>query len=143
MKNRKKCSLVFLLAVFFAVASLSGCDKEKTDNNVINDFYKKLEIVASQGINHQHSISDCISEKIEEIETSNAEDSAIIKVQIFEGVWEDNVFYLIKNNLNSCVLCEIYSNNCEKITLEEYQIENFCLLSKNWKLIYEYGNGIF
>jgi len=139
----KKILFKFRIITTAIMCSLAffGCGNDT--KSVIDDFYKKLEIIALQGINNQYSISECISEKIEEIETSNAEDSAIIKVQIFEGVWEDNVFYLIKNNLNSCVLCEIYSNNCEKITLEEYQIENFCLLSKNWKLIYEYGNGIF
>ena len=124
------CSLVFF-----------GCDNDT--KSVIDDFYKKLEIIASQRIKSQYSISNCISEKIEEIETSNAEDFAITHVQIFEGVWEENTIYLIHSNLNSCILCELYSNNCEKITLEEYQIEDFCLLSKDWKLIYEYGNGIF
>ena len=86
---------------------------------------------------------DCIIARVNELENSSQEDISIIKIQVFEGTWNEQEVFLIYNNLSSCLLCELYYYECAKIDLsQEENLNNFYDTSKNWKLIYEFGNGI-
>jgi hypothetical protein len=111
---------IFILLVF--AGCLSSC-KDK-------DYYTKKDF------------PKWLIAKIDEIETTNSNDIAIVKIRISKGEWKDNVTYFIKNNLTSCLFCEIYYENGEKVILLDNAISDFSSKSENWEIIYEFGNGL-
>ena len=135
----KKICLLLILFTSIAV----GCkDNEKTnDADVAVMFLKNLgNIKLSTG-----NLPDWLLIKINEIETSHSKDVSIVKVKIFQGEWNKQTVYFIYDNLHSCMLCEVYYEDGEKIALsaKEHLTDEFCTESKNWKLIYEFGEGLY
>jgi Pyruvate/2-oxoacid:ferredoxin oxidoreductase delta subunit len=135
----KKICLFLILSTSIAI----GCnDNEKTnDTDVVVMFFKKMEnIKLSTG-----NLPEWLLIKINEIETSHSKDVDIVKVKIFQGEWDKQTVYFIYNNLHSCMLCEVYYEDGARIALtdKEHLTEEFCTKSKNWKLIYEFGKGLY
>ena len=119
----RKYIFIFTVLLLFFAGILSSC-KDNDDKETKKDFPKWL--VA----------------KINEIETTNSNDIAIIKIRVFKGDWKDNVTYFIKNNMSSCMFCEVYCENGERVILSDDAIFDFAAISENWEIIYEFGNGI-
>jgi hypothetical protein len=96
----------------------------------------------SCGTEKDSDFPEWLSTAIKEMETLHAGDVSIVKIKIFEGEWRNKKFYYIYNNLSSCMFCKVYYDNGEKIEWSDQDIsfDNFCSTSKNWKLIYEFGD---
>ncbi|MGV8139195.1 MAG: hypothetical protein AB2L20_28710 [Mangrovibacterium sp.] len=133
----KKIELLLLILALVFV----GCKDDKDLKNTMDIFLVKLQSVSSD-VYAGSSIPEWLAIKINEIE--NRKDIDIVKVKIFQGEWNEKVVYFIRHNLNSCIFCEVYYEGGEKIVWSTEDIlDAFCTTSKRWKIIYEYGNGIF
>ena len=129
--------LLLIFAGFF-----SSC-KEKL-NNVdypSAEFLMKLES-APLAISTEEISPKWLAIKIEEIENTNQNDIAIVKVRIFKGKWKNDVTYIIHNNISSCLFCDVYYDDGKKVIFSsEKLIIDFDSTSENWELIYEFENG--
>lgn len=61
---------------------------------------------------------------------------ATVNVKIFKGKWKGKVVYFIYDWLSSCLLCDVYWENGEKIRMG--MGNDFCETSGNWVLIWEF-----
>ena len=76
--------------------------------------------------------------KTKEIEK---EPSPLNYVWIYQGEWNERTVYYIRDIFSSCLLCEVYYENGEKVAFgEAFDIDSFETTSKNWKIIYEFGD---
>lgn len=120
---------------------IGSCEKNnEVSQKTIASFLGRLEPVH---LTNEYNFPGWLTNKINILETESANDINIIKVKIYSGEWIGQNIYFVRNNLNSCVLCEIYDENGANITLTEKSIDSFITTSKSWKLIYEFGKGIF
>jgi predicted small lipoprotein YifL len=112
MKKNVFCKAsMALFAVFWAIA---GCgEKENPDNE----------------------IPEWLLQKIKAMEDENRTDISILKIKVFQVEWKKQTVFVILNNLNSCILCEVYSIDGKHI---EPSVD-FYNSSKTWTLIYEFG----
>lgn len=148
-KSILKTILIFSGRVLF-VGGLVGsiitvnlsCGEEKKDKNALEIFIGKLQS-AKRIILEEQVFPEWLLNRINEIERQNANDIAIIKVKIYHGEWNGQYYYLINNNISSCILCEIYDEKGAKISLTEKDTSEFYTTSRDWKIIYEFGNGIY
>jgi hypothetical protein len=130
-----------VLILLFTIIGMGGCRKEEAQSKE-DAFATKLE---SASFFEQENFPEWLLIKIAEIESSYNNDSSIFKVRIFKGEWNKQIVYLIMDSLSSCIFCEVYYENEEKIAWNETNkddFEDFYDKSKDWELIYEYGNAI-
>ena len=92
--------LLFVLVIIGCNNSkeLKDANKERKDANVTDTFATKLQSAPSD-IHVKGDISGWLFTKINEIETKNSKDIAIVKVEIFQGEWNEQIVYFILNNL--------------------------------------------
>jgi hypothetical protein len=125
MKNNMKRLMNVLLLACFALGF--SCSRGQEGKQVEED----------------HDFPEWLSTQIREIETLNARDVSIVKIRIYACQWQNQEVYYIYNSFSSCVLCEVYYKNGEKIVFTAEDVTDFFTISKNWKLIYEFGQGLF
>jgi hypothetical protein len=143
----KKIILQTTAILLLLAGAMISCGKEKNerlnDKDVVEQaFLVKLQSVSAAGISENISLSEWLLMKISEIENDHHGDISIVKIEIFCGEWKDRKVYFIKNNLKSCTLCDIYYDGGDLIVLDENNIEDFCTKSENWKLVYNFGEGL-
>ena len=140
----RKFTIAIISVVCMLFFAASGCGEQKYEDSAdIEAFVEQLKS-ASSVIVPKENLPEWLVVKINEIEAIHSNDISIVKVRIFTGEWTGNAVYFIHNTLHSCVLCEVYYEDGERIvwTANDPAIDNFCITSKNWKLVYEFGNGI-
>lgn len=136
-----KTTILKFCVLFVLIHASIGCNPKKDlEENDPGTFLTRLKS-APLAIQAKGDFSGWILKKITEIETLNSKDISIIKVKVFQGEWNNRSVYFISNNLASCKYCEVYYEDGENIVWTEYNWDNFGATSKNWKLIYEYGNA--
>ena len=67
------------------------------------------------------------------------------RAKIFKGEWNRQTIYFITYSHQRCLYDDIYYENGEKIVWafdNPVAVDDFCASSKNWVLIYEYGEGL-
>jgi hypothetical protein len=133
----KIAAITLILAGWFY-----SCGERNKDKDVIETFLTRLQS-AKQIISEEQVFPEWLLSRIDEIETQNENDIAIVKVIIYHGKWNEQEYYLINHNLSSCILCEIYDEKGVKISLTGKNANEFCTTSRDWKIIYEFGNGIY
>ena len=136
----KKFGLILL-----PILVIVGCNdkKELNDTNNTDTFLTTLKSAPSN-IVEKSNFPGWLVTIINKIETENSKDVSIVKVNLFQGEWNEQIVYFVRHNLSSCIFCEVYYEKGEKIEWPTDDVmDNFCATSKNWKLIYEYGNGTF
>jgi hypothetical protein len=113
-------------------------------------FFAKLQSAPYADVSKEDTFPEWLLDKINEIETINSKDISIVTVQLFQCKWNNQFFYYIRNNLLSCLLCEVYDENGNKVVWPEtknpddkYSFYSFCNTSNNWKIIYEFGDMHF
>jgi hypothetical protein len=117
MKTNIKTNLI--IAVFLAVvAGLAGCR---------DDEEKKEEVVVPTDLPEWLQLKLAIYE---------SEPMGLVKV--YEGTWNNRTVYYIKNGLSSCLICDTYYRNGEKVVFNAGDGDLFYELSKNWKLVWKY-----
>ena len=105
-----------------------------------DDFFAKLKSAPS-AIVPKESHPEWLVVKINEMEAINSRDVALVKIRIYKGEWRMRTVYYIYNSLSSSICCEVYYKDGKR---EDWSVENrdnFCAKSKNWRLIYEFGEG--
>jgi hypothetical protein len=131
------------LILLLSLISVLSCKDNKLGAPKDVDYIDVLttELHKAQ-YNELLTASEWLKLKINQFE--NDKDMSITKIHIYRGEWGKSVVYLIRNNLSSCILCEVYYDYREKIDLSSYGVlSDFSLTTKNWQLVYEYGNGFF
>ena len=63
--------------------------------------------------------------------------SVISKVLIYQGEWNDQIVYFILDTFSSC-LCDFFTKDGERAD----NLSDLCGTSKNWIIIYEYGDFV-
>jgi hypothetical protein len=131
---------------------------EKTDSVALNedDFYEEPDGVKEYDLLTRLrsapfvDVSNCfpawLPAKTGEIETMHEKDFKIVKVRIFRGEWNNRFVYFISDSFSSCLFCEVYYEEGERIEWpagDPGLSHNFESTSKNWILIYEFGEGLF
>lgn len=130
--------IVMTFALLFTTGCKSNQEKELTMAEVINNRLNNLSL-DSYEINN---IPEWLKIKINEIETTYAQDTNIVKIKINTCQWNGRVVFFIRNSLSSCVFCDVYYDDGSKIIFENLNKTNeFIAYSENWKLIYVFGNG--
>jgi hypothetical protein len=122
---------------------IGGCERNnEISQKTIGSFLGKLE---SLHLTNEYIFPEWLTNKINVLETESGKDINIIKVKIYLGEWNGQKIYFVRNYLSSCGFCEVYYEDGKQVVWAEEDIttDSFCLKSKNWELIYEYGNGIY
>jgi len=122
----KQLIFVFLLFVTF------GCSESNEDNatNEMDALLSKLKS-ASYVNEPKEKLPEWLVVKINYYETRP------ISVQIYKGEWNKKIIYFIVDPSSSC-LCDFYDKDGKRI--ENNQLSDLRAKSKNWILIYTYGN---
>ena len=131
-----------LLVLLFLLTGI-GCADVTHENT--DDFYARLK--SAPWTNDTQTFPEWLLVKIGEIETIHSKDTSIVYIQIFKGEWKENAVYFIHHNLTSCLLCDVYFEDGKQIDWSTEDISDFDATSKNWQVIYEFGerpvNGLF
>ena len=129
-KNMKKLVILLLLCVTF------GCSKSNDSNETnIGVSWNHLKSAPSVDIS-KGSLPEWLVIKINEyesfIDTGNY-------VEFFRGEWNKRTVYYIYNHFSSCLLCELYYENGEKVdfAFNNELLSNFFETSKNWVVLYK------
>ena len=130
MKQMKLLVMLFLLTGI-------GCTDVKHENT--DDFFAKLK--SAPWTNDTETFPEWLLVKIDEIETINSKDVYIAKVRIFKGKWNRRTVYFVYHNLKSCLLCDVYFEDGKQIDWSTEDSADFSATSKNWQVIYEFGNA--
>jgi hypothetical protein len=143
MKKKPTLLMALWIVSVISVVCLFGCHSDDNKPEEV-DFLTKLQSLELINTPENGFFSEWALKKIEEIETSHVKDISIVKVRIFKGEWNNRNVYFISDNLQSCLFCEVYYDDGIKIEWSaEDLFMNFCKTSKGWKLIYEFGEGIY
>ena len=139
-----KRKILKLTAILLILAgSFFSCEEKniskKTD---VDTFLTELKTSPSS-IAPKESLPEWLVVRINEIEIIHSKDIEVVNVRVFKGEWRSQKVYFIKNTLQSCLLCEVYYENEEKIIWSNDDIDSFYATSTNWELIYEFGDGIY
>ena len=160
-----------IVLMFSLVLLLTGCKRndmlpaayefyEKTDSAALNedDFYEEPDVVeeydydllarlrSAPFVDVSNSFPAWLPAKTGEIETRYEKDFKIVKVRIFRGEWNKRFVYFISDSFSSCLFCEVYYEEGERIEWpagDPGLLHNFESASENWILIYEFGEGLF
>jgi len=124
-----------------------GCsNNSNTDSKTIDAdaFMSQLKAAPSAYISKEN-LPEWLVGRINEIEAMYSKDVSIVKVRILKGEWKNSNVYFISDTYQSCLFCEVYQDDGTKIVwaANDIAFDNFCAKSKNWVLIYEFGEGIY
>jgi hypothetical protein len=127
---------IFLLFSFLLL--FCGCEKDvEPENGVLFSNLRNAPFVQIS----DKKLPAWLRQKINEIETMHNDDF-ITAVGIFKGEWNLQTIYYISDNLSSCLFCEVYFENGERVGWSAYGgSSNFQSTSKNWICLYQFGKG--
>jgi hypothetical protein len=136
---KKIISILFICCGVLCFSCNSKQEDEIRDENTFSD-------IGSLTLIKDYNFPEWLSTAIKEMETMYARDVYLVKIQIYECEWLDRKVYFIYNSLNSCIFCEVYYTNGEKIEWPRPDMSTDFYASfstsKNWKFIYEFGEFI-
>jgi hypothetical protein len=142
MKNKIAIILVLFIIPLGCFFSCKENQIPKETNE--NIFLMKINSAPSN-IFSKENLPEWLIIKIDEIEHTHSNDITIVNVRIFKGNWKTQVVYYIKNTLKSCLLCDVFYEDGEKIIFsgEAEMIDDFYITSECWEVIYEFGKGMY
>ena len=74
-----------------------------------------------------------------QIKIHDIEKTPLVEAKAYQCEWENQTVYFIYNNFNSCLMCDTYYTNGNKIAFEDdVESDDFISTSKNWKLIWSF-----
>jgi hypothetical protein len=127
INNLKK---IFFLALFCIAIGCSNSDIDSKKNDV-DEFYNQLKSSPSSFISKENLpkwLIDRINDYYE------IRPPSFCKVLIYKGNWNKQTVYFIIDTFSS-FLCDFFTENGERIV----NMSDCRATSKNWILIYEYG----
>lgn len=90
----------------------------------------------------ERNIPEWLSIKIQELEAEHSKDIKIVNVRIYKGIWNNQVVYFINDTLKSCMFCEVYYENGERVVWLSGDDSFISADKSDWELIYEFGEGL-
>jgi hypothetical protein len=131
-----KMRIMKLLLLLFILTGIGCTDNTSKDENT-DDFFVRL--TSAPWANDTEVFPEWLSIEIGEIETIHSKDASIVHVRIFKGEWKGKTVYFVQNTLNSCLLCDVYFGDGKQIDWSAENFADFDAASKNWQVIYEFG----
>ena len=131
MKNLMKITAILLIVA----GSFVSCEKKEVTETVENKFLTELNS-ATLAIVPKESLPEWLVARINDYYETRP--SSLCKVLIYRGEWNKQTVYFILDTYSAC-LCDFFTNAGERI------VENLSdcrATSKNWVLIYEYGDFV-
>jgi hypothetical protein len=132
------------IVVILAVICLAfGCSKSNDPKTIDRDtFLEQLQSVPSVNIPIE-SFPEWLVAKVTEIEALHSKDVSMLKLRIFRGEWKGHTVYYVRDPFASCGFCEVYYEDGKNViwSAEDVTSDSFCTESKDWVLIYEFGEG--
>ena len=129
-------TLCIVCTVFIVLLMTSGCSRESelssTDDR---SFFQKLN-EAPVVLVPKDELPKWLIEKVGFYGMDAERDVLLPKV--FRGIWNGRVTYFLQIYFSSCVMCDTYYENGEKINWavqDGHNSDKFCSESKDWVLI--------
>jgi hypothetical protein len=122
----KKLTLLLLLMILFCTCSENEYSAEEKLSEKMNSAASDIILV--------EEMPDWLQIKIHDIEKM-----PLVEARAYQCEWENQTVYYIYNNFNSCLTCDAYHADGNKITFEDdSESDDFTSISKNWKLIWSF-----
>ena len=114
-----------------------GCDKQDSDEGVADidaeSFVEQLKSSPYANVSKE-TLSAWLVVRINDYYETRPSLSS--KVLIYKGEWNKHVVYFIMDTFSSCI-CDFFTEDGGRIA--DNLLSNIRAKSKNWMLIYEYG----
>jgi hypothetical protein len=135
-----KRKILKFAAIALMLAGTVACqneDKAKDVELFAKEFLMRLESLTFQEKSENEAFPEWLLSMIEIIESNSP---TVSNTKIYRGEWEKQNVYLASNALNSCILCDVYYEDGNRVILQdENSINEFYLQSKKWVIVYKYG----
>ena len=128
-----KFIIISIVSLFLLVTV--GCSNDK-DNFTVNTEEEFLnEIVnAPQNIVPKEELPEWLSDYIEKLSDTPPE---LSKLKVYMGIWKGTSVFFIYNMVNSCLFCDVFYEDGNRIEWEhQNDINEFMTNSKDWICIY-------
>ena len=122
--------LIFLILLCMTISCSKNDDQKATDIDV---FTNQLKSAPSAYI-RKENLSEWLVVRINDYYEKRP--PSICKVLIYKGEWNKQTVYFIIDTFSSC-LCDFFTEDGERIS--DNNLSALRIISKNWLLIYEYG----
>ena len=123
------------LLLLVLVGSFSSCKEKKELEKIDADIFLTKLKSSPSSIVPEESMPEWLVVRINEIEQRPV---SVTTVHIYKGEWNKQIVYFIMDTFSSC-LCDFFTENGEEI---RDNLSDFYSTSKNWMLIYEYGESL-
>ena len=127
---------IFLILLFI----IFGCNRSKDIG--CDNFFSVLRKAPSVNVSKENLPEWLVARINDYYETWTP---LSCNVYIYKGKWKKHTVYFISDSFSSCLFCNVYYEDGENIIWPADGMEStgFCSESKDWKLIYKYGEGPF
>ena len=144
--------VIFIASAIWLMLVVSCSQNENIESNIVDPPKYSINEVDSIDISFEqlqfapqveisiHELPDWLAVRINKMEK---EMDPLSYVWIYQGEWNEQIIYHIRDIFSSCLFCEVYYENGEKVVFEVSDIDSFETTSKNWKIIYEFGNELY
>ena len=93
---------------------------------------------------HKENVPEWLALKIDALETKYKEDIRITKIRVIKVEWRNRIVYFIYNSYSSCMLCDLYYADGEKLVFaSDEEADDFSKRYTSKKMIYEFGEADF
>gem|GEM_PF-2051680 len=125
--------VILFVAIFIAFKSCNKSTIQQEELQTETIFSNFNDVPTS--IVSKEELPEWLTDKIDIM--SNPQPSPFSTIQIFKGEWEMQTVYFIINPHHSCLLCEVYYEDGEKLVWSNSHAADDFLKSKKFVLIYK------
>ncbi|MDO8930188.1 MAG: hypothetical protein Q7W54_14530 [Bacteroidota bacterium] len=116
----------FIFMILFCACSENEYSVEEKLSEKMNSATSDIILVAE--------MPDWLQIKIHDIEKI-----PLVEAKAYQCEWKNQTVYFIYNNFNSCLMCDAYHTDGNKIIFkDDGESDDFTSTSKNWKLIWSF-----
>jgi len=137
--------LIVLLCVVLGCSNCAAnkpCEPENAPDYFVA-FYEKLYATSLADV-PKESLPEWLVFKLNELENEYGDQLNRILARIHKGEWKNRTVYFVSRPFNSCLLCEVFDDEGKQLVWasDDPEIVNFCTTSKNWTIVYEFGEAL-
>ena len=124
---------LILLILLFVIL---GCSKNEESKEIGADIFLTDLKAASSVYELKENLPEWLAVRIDDYYETRT--PSFCKVMIYRGEWNKQTIYFILDTYSAC-LCDFYTEDGERIV---DNLSDLRVTSKNWVLIYEYGDFV-